>query len=72
LWGKELNRLGIGGKTFNRRNVTSKKIAQEIRSVLKNKYMAENAMIIGKKLKNEDGVKNAVKIIEDILSKKNA
>jgi sterol 3beta-glucosyltransferase len=69
LWGKELNRLGIGRKTLNRRNVTSKKIAHEIRAVLENKSMAENAKIIGKKLRNEDGVINAVKIINEVLMK---
>jgi sterol 3beta-glucosyltransferase len=64
LWGSELKWLGIGAEVLNRRTVTSKKIAKQIRVVLGRKSMTENAKKIGDSLKMENGVTNAGRIIE--------
>lgn len=69
LWGTELKQLGIGGKVLNRRKVSSKRIAREIQAVLQDKSIIEKAKKIGKQLKNEDGVTNAVNIIEHQFAK---
>jgi len=71
LFGSELKRLGIGAEVLNRRTVTSKKIAEQIQIVLYRKAMAENAKRIGEKLKMEDGVTNAVRIIENQFLNRN-
>ena len=65
LWGWQLNKLGIGGKVLKRHTVNPKKIAKQIRLVINNPGMAEKAKETGKILASENGVYNAVKIIED-------
>jgi sterol 3beta-glucosyltransferase len=65
FWGSELRRLGIGAKVLNRRSATPHKIANELRRVLGDPSMAEKTKRIGEKLKDEDGVTRAVKIIEN-------
>lgn len=67
LWGMELNRLGIGPKPLSRRTVSSKKIAREVRRVIENQVMSRNAQKIGEQLEDEEGVSNAVKIIERVM-----
>jgi UDP:flavonoid glycosyltransferase YjiC (YdhE family) len=65
LFGSELKRLGIGAEVLNRRTVTSEKIAKQIQVVLGRKSMTENAKKTGENLIMEDGVTNAVRIIEN-------
>jgi sterol 3beta-glucosyltransferase len=64
FWGSALRRLGIGAKVLNRRSATPHKIANELRRVLGDLSMAEKTRRIGEKLKSEDGVTRAAKIIE--------
>jgi sterol 3beta-glucosyltransferase len=64
LFGHTLKGLGIAPKLLHRRNVTARKLAKEIRTVLDNPAMKKRAMEIGKSMKEEDGLNSAVKIIE--------
>lgn len=67
LWGWQLKRLGIGGKVLSRQSVTPKRIAKEIRLIAENPKMAERAKKTGEILAAENGVSNAVKIIENMF-----
>jgi sterol 3beta-glucosyltransferase len=69
LWGSELKRLGIAPNVLNRRSVTPKKIADGLRRILNNPAMTDNAKKVGTCLAREDGVTNAVKIIDHQFSK---
>ncbi|MGL2987194.1 glycosyltransferase [Flavobacterium sp. RSSA_27] len=66
LWGHQLKKLGIGGKVLSRQTVTSEKIAAEIRKITNDPNKKEKAIEIGKVLATENGVKNAIKYIEEI------
>jgi len=64
FWGAELARLGVAGRTLARRTLTPSGLAREILKVLATPSMSEQARTIGVRMAAEDGVKNAVSIIE--------
>jgi UDP:flavonoid glycosyltransferase YjiC (YdhE family) len=65
FWGDELKRLGAGGKTLTRKGLSAGKLAKEIEKVLGDSGMAERAASLGQQLARENGVKNAVRLIEE-------
>ncbi len=68
FWAHELQRLGIGTKPLHRRNITSKKLAKVIRSVLDTPAMKHHAEETGAFMRRENGVKQACRIIENHFS----
>ncbi len=66
VWGGLLHQAGIAPKHLNRRSASAKKLARSIRTVLDSPKMREKAKEIGARMKNEDGVKCAVELIESI------
>jgi UDP:flavonoid glycosyltransferase YjiC (YdhE family) len=67
FWGAELKRLGVAGNTLQRKSLSAQKLAEQISYVLNNSSMPEKAIIIGKNMAQEDGVNNAIRIIERIF-----
>ncbi len=67
FWGTELKRLGVAGDTLQRKSLSAQKLAKQISLVLNNSAMPEKANIIGKKMAQENGVKNAIQLIERIF-----
>ncbi len=61
----ELKRLGVAPKPLHRRNVTAKKLAHAIRTVLDSPDMKKKAVELGAFMKKENGVKKAVESIEN-------
>lgn len=68
LWGTELKRLSIGAKVLNRRTVNPKKIARELKRILDDPTYGGTAKKIGKQLEQQDGVANAVKVIQKLFT----
>jgi sterol 3beta-glucosyltransferase len=64
LYGWYLKKLGIGGKVLSRHTVTPQKIAKEIGFITERPQMSEKAKRAGEMLAAENGLQNAVKIIE--------
>jgi UDP:flavonoid glycosyltransferase YjiC (YdhE family) len=64
FWGDELKRLGVSGKTLTRKNLSARKLAGAIEQVLGDSGMAERAASLGQQLVGENGVANAVRLIE--------
>ncbi|MEW5802353.1 MAG: glycosyltransferase [bacterium] len=64
-WGINLKRLGIAPRLLHRRSLTSTKLARQLRTVLDSPLMFEKARRLGKTMRGEDGVKHAVKLIEN-------
>jgi sterol 3beta-glucosyltransferase len=62
-WGKELRRLGIGGKPAKRRNVTAAALATRIRDVLAAPAMTVRAAQIADAMAAERGVDAAVALV---------
>lgn len=70
FWGMALHRLDIAGKPIRYTHVTSDKLADRIRSVLESKKAREKANVVGKQIRQEDGVSNAVGFIEEMFAGK--
>jgi UDP:flavonoid glycosyltransferase YjiC (YdhE family) len=65
FWGGELRRLGVAPRPLHRVTVTAGKLAARIRSVLVSPSMKMRAEQCGERLREEDGVGNAVRFIEE-------
>jgi len=67
FWGGELKRLGVAPNFLERPKVTPEKLGREIRRVLDAPAMLERAKNLGIRLSAEDGVTNAVAIVERLM-----
>jgi UDP:flavonoid glycosyltransferase YjiC (YdhE family) len=67
FWGTELERLGVAGKTLKRHGLSGKKLGEVIKHVLACPDMAIRAGAIGQEMAKENGVGNAVRLIEKEL-----
>lgn len=67
FWGNKVFKLGVGPKPIPRERLTVNKLADAINSVLSSARYKTNAKELGKKIRSEDGISNAVKIIENII-----
>jgi len=63
-WGKKLHQIGVSGKMLHRRAATAAKIADRIRSILGSPGISHTAGKLGRSVRAEDGVANAVAAIE--------
>ncbi|MGD0460646.1 MAG: glycosyltransferase [Terriglobia bacterium] len=68
FWGDELKRLGAGGKTLSRNGLSAGKLAKGIEKVLGDSGMAERAASLGQQIARENGVANAVRLIEETFT----
>ncbi len=64
FWGGVLHRAGIAPPLLHRRTVTAAGLARAIRAVLDSSAMREKARGIGERMRQENGVKRAVELIE--------
>jgi UDP:flavonoid glycosyltransferase YjiC (YdhE family) len=64
FWSKKVNALGVSPKPIPRMKLTAEKLAQAIKETLENKTMQHKAVMIGQKIKAENGVQQAVTEIE--------
>jgi len=69
FWGGELKRIGIGGEVFDIRSVTPKKLAKEINRIYNSNEIRDKARLIGESARNENGVSQAVKLIEQTFGR---
>ena len=66
FWGMTLHRLGIACKPIWYTHATHEKLAGRIRSILKSPQAIHRASQIGKQIRQEDGVLQAVELIEEM------
>lgn len=67
-WGRRVYELGVGAAPIPRKKLTADKLAAAIGFVLTPEIQA-NAAALGQKLRTENGVENAVRIVDDFLKK---
>lgn len=65
-WGQQIQLLGVGSKPIPLKKLTADKLAKAIKEVISNTDIKRKAQEIGEKIRQEDGVGNAVAIIETI------
>jgi sterol 3beta-glucosyltransferase len=68
FWGERAYRLGVAPKPIPRRQLTADKLVQAIRTVVDDAPMRQRASKLGQCLRSENGVLNAVRILEGYLS----
>jgi UDP:flavonoid glycosyltransferase YjiC (YdhE family) len=65
FFARELQSLGVAPKVLHRRNITAKKLARAIRTVLGAPDMKKRAEELSGLMRKENGVKKAVELIEN-------
>jgi UDP:flavonoid glycosyltransferase YjiC (YdhE family) len=63
-WGRELQRIGVAARPLDRRSVTARSIAAQIKLVQNTPQMTDKARDIAKAMGKENGVAEAVSLIE--------
>ena len=69
FWGEILYKAGIAPKMLHRRNVSPEKLARAIKTAANTPELEKNAKDLGALMKQEDGVKTAVGLIESYALK---
>ena len=66
FWGNRIAELGGGTEPIPRKQITAENLAKAIRIVVTDRAMREKAANLGKQIQAEDGIANAVAIINQI------
>lgn len=66
FWGRHIQGLGVGPASIPRSNLTVDRLAQAIEEAITNTVMRQRAAELVAKIQAEDGIGNAVKIIDQI------
>ena len=68
FWGERAYRLGVAPKPIPHQKLTAGHLAEAIRTVVDDAPMRRRASQLGQTLRSENGVLNAVRILEGYLS----
>jgi sterol 3beta-glucosyltransferase len=68
FWGQRVEKLGVGTAPIPRKKLTVENLARAIDRAVTDQWMRQLAANLGTKIQAEDGITNAVKIIESIKS----
>ncbi len=66
-WGWRIESLGIGPKPIPFKKLTAAKLAEAIETAVYNPQMRQRAAELGQVIRQEDGISNAVKLVEQIV-----
>jgi sterol 3beta-glucosyltransferase len=64
FWGKRVEQLGVGTKPIPRKQLTVERLVAAIQTAVSNEMMRSRAASLGQKIRAENGVTQAVKVIE--------
>ena len=68
-WGRTLHKIGVAPKPLHRQDMTPKRLAKRINQVISSQSMTERAKALMENIKTEDGLTNAVRLIEGFATK---
>jgi sterol 3beta-glucosyltransferase len=66
FWGQRVADLGVGTAPIPRKQLTVDRLAQAIQTVVGDRFMRQRAADLGAKIRSEDGVTNAVAMIQKL------
>jgi sterol 3beta-glucosyltransferase len=66
LWGARVHALGVGSEPIPQKKLTAENLARAIQEVTTSPVIGQNADALGEKLREEDGIANAIAIIETV------
>ncbi len=64
FWGQRVKTLGVGSQPIPQKQLTAQKLADAIREVTTNPTIRQNAEVLGQKIRQEDGIDNAIALIQ--------
>jgi len=64
FWGHRVAQLGVGTQPIPRKKLTAEQLARAIKETINNTTMRQNANELGEKIRTEDGIMNAIRVIE--------
>lgn len=64
FWGRCTERLGVGVQTVLRRSLTPDDLARALRRVTSDGVMQQRAILLGDRIRGEDGIGTAIQLIE--------
>lgn len=67
LWGNKVFELGVGPKPIPRKGLTSANLGLAILEIKENKSMNSSADSLGRLIRSENGVQNAVRMINNVI-----
>jgi UDP:flavonoid glycosyltransferase YjiC (YdhE family) len=67
LWAQRVNEMGVGPKPIPRARLTAERLAEAITQAVTAPALRERAAALGEKIRAEDGVGNAVRIVNQYL-----
>jgi UDP:flavonoid glycosyltransferase YjiC (YdhE family) len=70
FWGRRVFELGVGPEPIPRKKLTAERLSKAIQETMANPIMHQNAANLGAKIRLEDGVANAIAVIEKLESNK--
>ncbi len=65
FWGWRVQELGVGPKPIPRNKLTLEKLVSAIQQTVNDDNIRKNASSVGQKIRDENGVETAVRLIED-------
>lgn len=68
FWARRVYELGVGAKPIPRHKLTADKLANAIRTMVTDKAMQQRAAALGEQIRAEDGITNAVQLVQQVLS----
>jgi len=68
FWGWRVEKLGVGPKPIPRLKLTAEKLAAAINTAVQDADIRRRAAALGEKIRAEDGVANAVQVVEDLVA----
>ncbi len=66
FWGQRVAELGVGTEPILRKQLTVERLAQAIQQAVTDQTMRQRAAKLGAKIREEDGIANAVSVIQEI------
>jgi UDP:flavonoid glycosyltransferase YjiC (YdhE family) len=66
FWGQRVYDLGVGPAPIPRRKLTADRLAHSIQEAVTNTAMRQRAAALGSKIRSEDGIANAIEVIQRI------
>jgi len=70
FWGERIAALGAGPNPIKQKNLGVERLKQAIQLGTDNPQIRQNAAKLGQKIRAEDGIKNALEVIEQVLKVK--
>jgi UDP:flavonoid glycosyltransferase YjiC (YdhE family) len=67
FWGKRVADLGAGPHPIPRRSLTAENLADALRQAVDDPLMRQTAQTLGQRIRAEDGVGNAVSVVQQII-----